>query len=166
MIEFYGKISKESIAKTSKRQSLVAGFVCLIPTTLLAILVTVFGIFQLEGFNIFLGWTICFAILNLLFFILPLIMKPKTIFYRLPRKITIDSEIITVELDAMHGEWKPKIREIEKVKVVIDYGECFDIVFRGDTSWWWVCQKDLITKGTIEDFEKLFEGKIKRNSKV
>ena len=156
MIEFNGRLSEKCIKKTSKRQNLKIGLMFLIPTTFVTVFTIICGIFQIQGFYLFLVWTILFVILNIAFFFLP----PKSVFFRFPRKIIINNETIKTELDAMNGEWKPKVKQISKVKKVIDYGECYEIVFGLDTSWWWVCQKDLITKGSIEEFEKLFEGKI------
>lgn len=52
---------------------------------------------------------------------------------------------------------------ISRVKRVIDAGEWYYIIFKfGDIGNSWICQKNLLTQGTIEDFEKLFEGKIVR----
>ena len=59
------------------------------------------------------------------------------------------------------------LKPISKVKKVIDMGEWYYIIFKfGDISNSWICQKDLITQGTIEDFEKIFEGKIKRDKSI
>ena len=53
--------------------------------------------------------------------------------------------------------------DISKVKKVCDYGEYYDIVFPAIyfTSIY-VCQKDLLSKGSIEEFENIFSGKIVR----
>lgn len=58
------------------------------------------------------------------------------------------------------------VKSVEKVKAVIDVGEWYYIIFKfGDIGNSWVCQKDLLTKGTIDEFEKIFEGKIVRKQK-
>lgn len=53
---------------------------------------------------------------------------------------------------------------INEVKKVIDYGECYFIIYT-DVAQAIVCQKDLIKEGTLEEFEALFEGKIKRRKR-
>lgn len=54
-------------------------------------------------------------------------------------------------------------RSVELVRKVYDYGEFYFISFRfGKISCYFICQKSLLTQGTIEDFEKLFDGKIVR----
>ncbi len=55
---------------------------------------------------------------------------------------------------------------ISKVKEVRDYGEYYDVVFplQHLTSVF-VCQKSLLSKGSLEEFERIFEGKIKRINK-
>ncbi len=53
------------------------------------------------------------------------------------------------------------IKTIEDVKEIVDYGEFYHIAFyftKGIGNAF--CQKDLIVKGSIEEFEKCFEGKI------
>lgn len=54
-------------------------------------------------------------------------------------------------------------KSLSRVKKVIDAGEWYYIIFKfGDIGNSWICQKNLLTQGTIEDFEKLFETKIVR----
>ena len=54
-------------------------------------------------------------------------------------------------------------KSLSRVKKVIDAGEWYYVIFRfGDIGNSWICQKNLLTQGTIEDFEKLFENKIVR----
>ncbi len=52
-------------------------------------------------------------------------------------------------------------KHIDDVKEVGDYGEFYYIVFsRPNAEPSVLCQKDLIVKGSIEEFEKFFDGKI------
>ena len=54
-------------------------------------------------------------------------------------------------------------RSIGLVKTAYDYGEFYFLSFpMGKKSGNFVCQKDLLTQGTLEEFEKLFDGKIVR----
>ena len=49
------------------------------------------------------------------------------------------------------------------VSKILDYGEYYEIrFFFGKISDKFICQKDLLTKGSLEEFERIFEGKIKR----
>ena len=52
---------------------------------------------------------------------------------------------------------------MEGIKGVRDFGEYYVLIFRdlGDFSQI-ICQKDLLTNGTIEQFEELFDGKLVR----
>jgi len=75
-----------------------------------------------------------------------------------PKYIVIDEEFITCKTDTS-GE----VRCIEDVKEVKDHGEFYELVFPlGKVSSYFICQKDLLTKGTLEEFEALFDGKIKK----
>lgn len=52
---------------------------------------------------------------------------------------------------------------LEGVKGVRDFGEYYVLIFRGSGNFSQIiCEKDLLTKGTIEQFEELFDGKIMR----
>ena len=55
------------------------------------------------------------------------------------------------------------VKMVEEVEQVLDCGAWYQINFiRREKNGYFFCQKDLLTLGTIEDFEKLFEGKIVR----
>ena len=76
------------------------------------------------------------------------------------RNIRIENNIISSVHIVLH---KILIKPISKVKKVVDCGDWYFIVFKFlEFSNALACQKDLITKGTIEEFEALFEGKIVR----
>jgi hypothetical protein len=52
---------------------------------------------------------------------------------------------------------------MEGIKGVRDFGEYYVLIFRGLGNFSQIiCQKDLLTNGTIEQFEELFDGKIVR----
>ena len=54
-------------------------------------------------------------------------------------------------------------RNIEDVKCVRDFGEFYELVFPfGKISEKFICQKDLLSKGTLAEFEALFGDKILR----
>ena len=55
------------------------------------------------------------------------------------------------------------VKMVEEVEQVLDCGAWYQINFiRREKNGYFFCQKDLLSMGTIEDFEKLFEGKIVR----
>ncbi len=74
----------------------------------------------------------------------------------IPKKITVKGNSISSQTG-----FRTKTISIKDVKRVCDYGDYYYIVanFLNHSSLF-VCQKDLLTKGTIEEFESLFEGKI------
>jgi len=55
--------------------------------------------------------------------------------------------------------------DISEVKKVIDYGEFYMIKFYFNAGRRCPCQKDLITQGTIEQFEEIFKDKLVRKPK-
>ena len=78
-----------------------------------------------------------------------------------PKKIYIEDEYIVCEAKTYTEQ-----KLIDDVRSVTDYPEFYDLSFRmGNVSDKFVCQKDLLVEGTLEEFEKLFEGKIIRKIK-
>ncbi len=76
-----------------------------------------------------------------------------------PKKVYIRDDIICSVLKD-----NVDTRILEDVKDVYDYGTFYDVVFTKAISNF-VCQKDLLTKGTLEEFEELFKDKIVRVEK-
>lgn len=74
-----------------------------------------------------------------------------------PFKIIIDCDEKTVVCERIKAE--ELFSMIEDINTVYDYGEYYQLWEAGDL---FVCQKDLLVQGTIEEFEKIFEGKIIR----
>ena len=78
-----------------------------------------------------------------------------------PKRIFTDNESIVCIADKY-----TESRFIVDVKKVKDYGDFYELVFPlGKVSEKFICQKDLLSKGTLEEFEALFDGKIIRMSK-
>ena len=74
----------------------------------------------------------------------------------LPCIMTIDTEEGTVVFKSKERE---SFSMIDEIPYVYDYGEYYQI---WDRCLLYFCQKDLLVQGTIEEFEKIFEGKIIR----
>ena len=76
--------------------------------------------------------------------------------------IIIENEMITINCrHQINGIIATK--PIKKIKKVVDFGEYYYLyVCRWDASNGIICQKDLLIEGSLEEFEKLFEGKIQR----
>ena len=78
----------------------------------------------------------------------------------IPKKIFLDLSENTIVHQCKETE---RFHMIDSVKKVIDYGEWYHVLFYyEDRDICFVCQKSLLTKGTLEEFEALFEGKIER----
>ena len=95
-------------------------------------------------------------ILSALALLLPNIQTKKEKEKITPQKVYIENDMIVSKSNAMVDT-----RFMKDVKEVRDYGEFYYFVFKA-YSYRFVCQKDLLTQGTIEEFENLFAGKIKK----
>ena len=61
------------------------------------------------------------------------------------------------------GIQRSETKNLDDIKKVVDMGDFYKIYFYfPHKSNLFVCQKDLIIKGTIEEFEELFSAKIMR----
>ena len=75
-----------------------------------------------------------------------------------PKKIVVDQDYIVCVADKY-----TETRGISDVKIVKDFGEFYELCFPfGKVSDKFICQKSLLTRGSIREFEALFEGKITR----
>ena len=78
----------------------------------------------------------------------------------MPQRIFIDLEENMVvhqceKMERFHG--------LDSVQTVFDYGKWYHFKFDyTNRDMYFVCQKDLISQGTIEEFEELFKDKIER----
>lgn len=75
-----------------------------------------------------------------------------------PRKIVIEDNYIICIADKYEES-----RAVDDVKQIYDHGEFYELVFPfGKTSEKFICQKSLLAKGCLEQFENLFSDKIIR----
>lgn len=75
-----------------------------------------------------------------------------------PQKIIAEDDYLVCLADKC-----TESKAIADVKMVRAFDEFYEIVFPfGNYSEKFICQKDLLVKGTLEEFEALFEGKIER----
>lgn len=74
----------------------------------------------------------------------------------LPKEIYVEENYIVCNTE---NDSTSKL--ISDVKKVVDYGEYYSLYFPFGKSYdGFICQKSLLTKGSLEEFEALFEGKI------
>ena len=78
-------------------------------------------------------------------------------------------EILTEEFDdgtylvAVFTDGHYLKKSLNSIKRIIDLGEAYYISFRTRPYYFnFLCQKDLLVEGTLEEFEQLFDGKIIR----
>jgi hypothetical protein len=99
-----------------------------------------------------------FMVLALLFPYFPWNLKDKSQY--MPKEIYINKQHIVCVSDK-HTDSKLT----KDVKVVYDYGDYYDILFPiGHYSSVFVCQKNLLIKGSLAEFESVFDGKIVKKS--
>jgi len=186
LIEFYGLLSKDCKKKYDKKSLKLAHIICTINFIVLLLPVMIFGIVENVWHFIYLPIGLI-VLINLVFFILAFVFREgvSIIELELDTRIIIENNEIAVVTGAQAYEHKLDLKEISgidslcvdgyfvtghiktisEVLKVIDYWYWYEIVFKQREKMNYICQKDLIVTGTIEDFEKLFEGKIVRKIK-
>lgn len=163
MIEFKGNVSKrcqkyisDLEGKMGLRGSSIAVLLIMIPATVLAAVYmpTIRFLVIIAG--------ILFSVFFLFMVYYSPFMK-STFPMILPTRVVIsDDGYIT-----SYGENFELANSVADATIVVDYGEWYHISFTRNTkiglgNGRFVCQKDLLTQGSIDQFEKLFEGKIVR----
>lgn len=162
MIEFKGHIGDKDykiIYKRFKRgMRYVTVFVwcafCL-PLFIIALLVQ-----DKIFWTVFAGLAGACTLLTSIGFIFPqIVIRKKDMITNLPVKVSIDES--TIRRFAENGIYAS--RELEDVKKILDMGSFYHFVFyfpHKDIGF--ICQKNLIEKGTIEEFETRFQHLIQR----
>ena len=161
MIKFSGKIENEIQAKIlTKRGQFAAILILICVAVSLLICLTVWLINRtVDGQSIQI--MACIGICVVVGAILFIPARKNKLSFEWDFDIKFEDGIITVIF--VHQYNAVQTYKLSKVKKVIDYGKYYYLYLnRVDPSNGIVCQKDLLTEGTVEQFEKLFEGKIKR----
>ena len=154
MIEFKGEMSGKSkkflIRKQTKLQFGASLFVLA-----LAIIPAIVGIVNQS----LIGWLVLGScVLFVLFSLIPPGKGSQKLF--VPKRLYINLKEETI---VHKSETTERFHMLSSVKKVVDYGEWYDFVFFfQDRDMYFVCQQSLLTHGTLEQFEALFEGKIER----
>lgn len=163
MIEFNGALTGSAEKYFFKIQIKIARLITLISLLMVIVgMAIIYYIFISLSGNIpeskILDMIIIFAVLFIAFAILTYTLLKKDMKKNLPKKIYIEDDLIFYISDA-YTEGKT----VGNVKEVHDYGEFYVMTFSAkNKASIFICQKDLLTKGTLEEFEALFEGKIVR----
>lgn len=161
MIEFKGELSEKCKNVFFKRHNKTLFLVCNLTWIIIDIPIVLIGSSMSEYSYIWYIIAALFCISALLFCVPALNPQKKAFTDNLPQRITIkDGQIIK---DGT-GEDCYATGKLENVKKVVDEGDWYLIVFYfpykiSDC----ICQKDLITQGSIEEFEKMFDGLIVRS---
>ena len=154
MIEFKGELSKE-LKKIISRRLNTATYVALLLTSIVIALPLALIIKWPYSLGIIIGT----AFMWIVFVIYGLIGKkafPQRIY------IEVEDEIITLDRGI-----NSHYASLSDVKEVIDNGTWYDIKFyycARKLNMDCICQKDLLTQGTIEQFEELFKDVLVRKS--
>ena len=150
MIKFEGTLCEQAkkLIVTKKRTSFL---VCQAVTVLVFLVITIFRVKNSSNpWAYVLGMTLFVILINLVL-ALTINKKSKWLF---PISVSVDNGEIVYETEGFRERY-----EFEKVKRVCDHGIFYEIIVSSHTL---ICQKDLLTQGTIEEFEALFDGKIER----
>lgn len=155
MIEFRGELSKKNQKIMNKIQRQTSIFAGCEASLVLAIIITVLMV-KVDIICAF-GYIICGFVIAFSF--LPV---PKKNWYLVcPQSVVIDDEGITST-----GIKFSVYRLLSQIKRIDDCGDYYKFWFEfPHQSPYFLCQKDLIMQGSIEEFEEMFADKIVRKVK-
>lgn len=159
MIEFYGEISLSCKKVADKRKKHYFAVWTLILTVIVGALAVGNGV---SGGN-YLSFTVFACILAALtafLFAAPSLGKAERSGWVC--RVSIEEDTLTFIQYTDGGEVK-KTRPLKKVKKVIKMKTCY-LLYVPDGASIVVCQRSLLKRGTFEEFESLFRGKIKNRA--
>ena len=161
MIEFNGSISEKCQKYFSKKLTL--RYLLFFGIVFLSIFAIVFPLCFTKSkweYSIMITAGLCATLMSIAGFNLN--KKKFSGSMRVNMQLTINAEQMSCALHSLKSNQCIN-KTINDVKKVIDFGDgylicfsCFEITNA------WLCQKDLLVQGSIDDFERLFEGKIVR----
>ena len=154
MIEFDGYLSGEAEKRFLKRSKDMVHSAFLFAMFML-LPVIIYIVFKMKTWLIVYIYVTCAT----LFLLMLQIPKSKTERLALvPKRIYVEEDHIVCIANKY-----TESRLIEDVTKVLDYGPFYELYFPfGKLSDKFICQKDLLTKGTLEEFESLFGDKLQR----
>lgn len=155
MIEFKGYLTGEAEKRFVKKTRARALIMCCVMIALALPMIFIAGkvVFRDPAFShILFAGCILWAII---------VLMPKgkhEHLSKLPQRIYTDGDFIVCVTDE-----RTDSRLIHDVKKVTDHGEYYELCFNyGKYSDMFICQKNLLTRGTLQGFEKMFDCKIIR----
>lgn len=156
MIEFSGEFSEKSKKFLLKKNATV-GFVSSFAA---ALLIGIIAAFILKGLWLVLLYCVLLCVI-ILTTIAPYIEKEKNLKHLIPKKIIImdNGDVILHYNNFSLSKGKNSFSKI------ICYEEIYYLKLSFPKVDGFICQKNLLTLGTIEDFERIFEDKIVRKAK-
>lgn len=153
MIEFNGYISGNAEKYFFKQEFLCVVLCYLIPNSVFLLLSILLGIKS--------GFWLIFEIIASMYLIIPiacgvLFSIKKTRKKMITKRIIIRDDLITATTDT-----QSLTKNLSDVKQVKEYLDFYAIIFRfGNLSNTFICQKDLLVKGTLDEFDELFIEKL------
>ncbi len=163
MIEFKGDVSKETKKLIRRLDLFMPLFVFGIPVLMLFVFI-VMPVFSLQQFaiifieNLWLYMSVFAG--GVAVFVLSYFLIPITENIPLCIQIAPDGTITTQNHKIQY------VHEMDDIMYVKDLGDHYCIAVRGYLleRGRTLCQKDLLTQGTLEEFEEIYKDKIKRKS--
>ncbi|MBQ7374139.1 MAG: hypothetical protein IJW64_06255 [Clostridia bacterium] len=153
MIKFNGKINGECLKFISKKHKAFYNVLAIIVVFIIFVIPTVI-------FSILYSLWLLFILFLSPFFIFVFSRVDNDLSVLLPIKVEISEVLIEME-----NKTSKKTRLLSDIKNVIDYGKWYIIQFyKPQKDRYFICQKDLLVEGNIEDFERLLNGKFIRKT--
>jgi hypothetical protein len=154
MIEFSGYISGSAEKRLYEKSRNIAQGILLFAVLALLPPVIFFAL-KMKLWSLVCGYCSLFVIIPLL---LRIPKSKKERMAMLPKRIYVEDEHIV----CITGQYTES-RMISDVKKVVDHGEFYELSFVfGKVSDKFICQKSLLMKGTLEEFEAMFGDKVYR----
>lgn len=155
MFEFKGEFSETSKQYLVNKLSKGILISILIPSIFFSILIVLFA-------AICNYWILAIALVAPFISILGAAIIPKTKKEREKTLLAMLPKTVVIQNNHIHVFWQNRtmIKDVDDIKKIIDSNGCYYIIFYIPKESDVICQKNLMTKGNIEQFESFFKNKI------
>ena len=155
MIRFDGNFSQECKKHIQKQHSKVAFAAALITSIIFSAILVAVSI--VTGMWIIMSFEIA-LIYMMIVTAIPKVNTPDKQAQKYCVSMTIYPDSIDISSELVYQS-----RKIDDIKKIVDYGNWYQFYFYfSERSFYFICQKDRIVEGTIEDFEERFKEFIER----
>ena len=159
LIEFEGQITQKNLHYRLKKANKFVILILILAPVIVGVIGSTFGLIFDTLKDVLIITAFCLIISWSFAFIYPKIAQKRILKCKIYQHIKITENELTLDEHRCDKSLSLKY-DLFKVNKIIDGGEAYYIIFKyGDIADAWICQKENLKNGTLEEFELFFQSK-------